>query len=128
MVDAEKRAQLDALRDHVARICAGNGVLRDFRQLEPRPVPNAGAPEPLRPKGPHVPFGRWLLQQTGNNVSGSLDGDGGFRAELLAYAMADPRFPKEGSPEDVRKRLREVMADGDMFAAVDDAELDWACW
>jgi hypothetical protein len=117
-----KQATLAALREQVQAICTGNGRFQDVRDLDPRSQP-AVPNEPIKPNGPHVSFGRWLLQQTGNGLV-----DGGFRAELLAYAMADRGFPREGSPEDVRARLRAVMADGDMFAAVDDAELDWACW
>ncbi len=118
----EKRATLAELQRQANRICAGGGSFRDMREHEPRTQP-ALPREPLRPSGPATSFGRWLLQQSGNNL-----GDGGFRSELLAYAMADPGFPRDGSPEDVRARLRQIMADGDMFAAVDDAELDWACW
>lgn len=119
MLDPEKRAALEALQRQANLICAGRGAFRDVRQLEPRPVPGAMPAEPLHAKGPMNAFGRWLLQQTGAND---------LRADLIAYAMADRHFPKDGDPEAVRARLREVMADGDMFAAVDDAELDWACW
>ena len=34
-------------------------------------------------------------------------------------------FPRRGSPDDVRMRLNEMQADGDMHAVVDDAETDW---
>lgn len=61
-------------------------------------------------------FGAWLLAQK--------DRDGTL-GELIATAKKDPRFPKHGDPDAVRKRLQEGGADADMWAAVDDAELDW---
>jgi hypothetical protein len=64
-----------------------------------------------------VPFGDWLLQQRNRT---------GWVGDLVTSAKADPKFPKGGSPDDVRARLREVMAEGDMFEAVDDAEADWS--
>ena len=64
-----------------------------------------------------TPFGEWLLQQRNRT---------GWVADLVTAAKADPKFPRRGSPEDVRARLREVMAEGDMFEAVDDAEADWS--
>ena len=62
------------------------------------------------------PFGRWLLKQRdrGDWIDGVADA-----------ARADRQFPKDGDPEAVRKRLREMSADGDAFAAIDDAEIDW---
>lgn len=62
------------------------------------------------------PFGRWLLAQKdrGDWIDGVADA-----------ARADRQFPKDGDPEAVRKRLRELSADGDAFAAIDDAELHW---
>lgn len=61
-------------------------------------------------------FGEWLLSrpQREDAVAG-----------LVAAARADPRFPRWGSPDDVRKRLNEMQADGDMHAAGDEAETDW---
>jgi hypothetical protein len=64
-----------------------------------------------------IPFGEWLLQQRDRT---------GWVGDLVASARADPKFPKKGSPDDVRARLRAVMAEGDMFEAVDDAEADWS--
>jgi hypothetical protein len=61
-------------------------------------------------------FGDWLLAQKYPE---------GARAILIAAAKADPKFPRRGSPDDVRKRLNEMQADGDMHAVVDDAEADW---
>lgn len=61
-------------------------------------------------------FGAWLLTQRDRE---------GWVGELVKAARADPQFPKRGDPEDVRKRLRDTMAEGDMFEAVDDAETDW---
>lgn len=61
-------------------------------------------------------FGAWLLKQRdrGDWVDGIADA-----------ARADRAFPRNGDTEAVRKRLREMGADGDAFAALEDAELDW---
>ena len=61
-------------------------------------------------------FGQWLMAQ--NCRDGAI-------ANLVTAAKADPKFPRRGSPDDVRKRLNEMQADGDMHAVVDDAETDW---
>ena len=62
-----------------------------------------------------VTFGEWLLVQKG----------GGALARLIAAAKADPAFPQRGSPDDVRRRLQEMQADGDLLAVIDDAETEW---
>jgi hypothetical protein len=61
-------------------------------------------------------FGKWLLIQRdrGDWVDGIADA-----------ARADRTFPKNGDPEAVRAHLRKQQADGDAFAAIDDAESDW---
>jgi hypothetical protein len=61
-------------------------------------------------------FGQWLMVQT------ERDGPIGT---LVAAAKADPKFPRRGGPDEVRARLNEMQADGDMHGAVDDAEMDW---
>ena len=61
-------------------------------------------------------FGRWLLKQRDR---------GDWIDPVADAARADRQLPKDGDPEAVRKRLREMSADGDAFAAIDDAELDW---
>ena len=61
-------------------------------------------------------FGEWLLAQK--------DREGAI-ADLVRAAKADRAFPRRGNPDDVRKRLNEMQADGDMHAVVDDAETDW---
>ena len=63
-----------------------------------------------------VPFGRWLLIQ--RNRGDWVDG-------IADAARADRTFPKNGDPEAVRAHLRQQQADGDAFAAIDDAESDW---
>jgi len=65
---------------------------------------------------PAVPFGRWLLtkRDRGDWVDGIADA-----------ARADRTFPKNGDPETVRAHLCGQQADGDAFAAIDDAESDW---
>lgn len=47
---------------------------------------------------------------------------------IAEQARADRTFPKDGTPEDVRAHLRKLQADGDAFAAIDDAELDWVSY
>lgn len=60
-------------------------------------------------------FGEWRLAQKAECRM----------ADLVNAAKADPKFPRHGSPDDVRKRLNEMQADGDLHAVVDDAETDW---
>ena len=61
-------------------------------------------------------FGQYLLAQKSA---------GGALGALVLAAMADPKFPRRGSPDEVRKRLNEMQASGDMHAALDEAETDW---
>jgi len=65
---------------------------------------------------PVVVFGQWLLTQKDRT---DLVG------QLAAAAAVDRRFPRSGDPEAIRKHLSAMQAEGDMFAAVDDAESDW---
>ncbi len=65
---------------------------------------------------PAAAFGQWLLTQKDRT---DLVG------QLAAGAAVDRRFPRNGDPEVVRKHLSAMQAEGDMFAAVDDAESDW---
>lgn len=64
-------------------------------------------------------FGRWLIAQ--RDRGDWVDG-------LANAARADRAFPKDGDPEVVRAYLRKQQADGDVFAAVDDAEVDWLAY
>lgn len=66
-----------------------------------------------------LPFGRWILEQTER---------GGFVGQLASIAKSDRGFPRDGTPDAVRKRLGDTGADPEMFEAVDDAELDWVSW
>lgn len=61
-------------------------------------------------------FGLWLLRQRdrGDWINGLEDA-----------ARADRTFPKNGDPEAVRAHLRKQQAEGDAFAAIDDAEAEW---
>ncbi|QQV77607.1 hypothetical protein H5J25_02030 [Sphingomonas aliaeris] len=65
---------------------------------------------------PRMAFGKWMLMQRdrGDWIDGIADA-----------ARADRTFPKNGDPEAVRKHLRSQQADGDAFAAIDDAESEW---
>lgn len=73
-------------------------------------------PEPERTR---TPFGEWLLTQSGRR---------GWIGDLAKAAKGDRSFPKKGSPDQVRRRLQALGADGDAFEALDDAELDWASY
>jgi hypothetical protein len=68
------------------------------------------------PQEPRPAFGQWLVTQKDRS---DLVG------QLALGAIADRRFPRSGDPEAVRKHLSAMQAEGDMFAAVDDAESDW---
>lgn len=116
-------SKLDDLRSEVSRIASGGGSFQDFtksadfRAFVPappdsrlRPVESAASPEQ------RGAFGRWLLMQAGR---------GGLVGELAKCAIADRGFPKDRGLEEVRERLRVGQAEGDMFEAVDEAELDW---
>ncbi len=63
-----------------------------------------------------LPFGAWLVQQKDR---------GGLLGQLAEGAAADRGLSKASGPDQVRKRLVEQQADGDMHAALDDAEIDW---
>lgn len=65
---------------------------------------------------PKPAFGKWLLGQ--RDRGDWVDG-------IAEAARADRTFPKAGDPEAVRAHLRKQQADGDAFAAIDDAESDW---
>ncbi len=65
---------------------------------------------------PKPAFGQWLMAQKDRS---DLVG------QLAAGAVVDRRFPRNGDPEAVRKHLSAMQAEGDMFAAVGDAESDW---
>lgn len=62
------------------------------------------------------PFGTWLLQQRDR---------GDWIDDLALAARADRAFPRSGTPDEVRKRLADMGAEGDMFERVDDAERHW---
>ncbi|WP_240320787.1 hypothetical protein [Sphingomonas crusticola] len=69
---------------------------------------------PAAPVTPPPPsFVKWLLAQ---NKSGGAVG------ELAKAARLDPLFPKDGNADAVRARFNQAGADGDAFAALDDAE------
>jgi len=127
----ENASKLDELRAEVARIESEPGF--DFAASVPsqRPAPTP-APAPLPDELPPVvgqfddvaevdgarqPFGAWLLEQGQRK---------GWIADLAKWAKSDRGFPKNGSVEDVRKRLTAVYAEGDAYEALEDAELDWA--
>jgi hypothetical protein len=118
------RSTLEDLRREVGRIEHGGGAFQDiskvpdFRAFTPAPpdprLREAGRTKVGEERGP---FGRWLIAQE-TDATGLLAG-------LIAAAKADRKFPLDGDPNAVRARLNECGAEGDMFEAVDDAELDW---
>ncbi len=67
--------------------------------------------------GAPATFGRWLLRQADR---GDAIGD------LAKCAASDPGFPRDGSADAVSCRLNTVGADGDLHAALEDAELAWS--
>ena len=119
----DKHAVLENVCREIGRIAAGGGTSQeitstpDFRAFTPAP-PDSRLKEEGRTKvgEERGPFGRWLLTQPAE----------GMIAPLIEAAKRDPKFPRDGSPDDVRARLNACGAEGDMFEAVDDAELDWA--
>jgi hypothetical protein len=73
-----------------------------------------GDQERYRPK--REAFGRWLLAQRGH---------GNWVDDVADAARRDPAFPKDGSPEEVRKRMIDKGADSETLEALDDAERAW---
>lgn len=61
-------------------------------------------------------FGAWLLAH--KNKPGAV-------GDLAKIAVTDRAFPREGTPDDVRKHLNQLQADPMLFEVVDDAETDW---
>ncbi|MDB5733202.1 MAG: hypothetical protein JWQ03_3097 [Variovorax sp.] len=80
-------------------------------------LPEAAAPS--ADTGDREPFGRWLLSQQKRD---------GWIGQLAKAAKSDPRFPKLADPEKIRGYLSNLGADGDMFEAIDDAELEWLAY
>lgn len=121
-----QRSTPDDLRREITRILGRKGMPSDFghgadyRAFKPAApdarLRHAGRTATAAERGP---FGRWLLMQVER---------GGLVGELAKGAMADRGFPRDGDPEAVRKRLSILQADGDMFEALDEAELDWASY
>lgn len=66
-----------------------------------------------------LPFGAWLLAQ--RDRGDWIDG-------IASVARMDPLFPKNGDVDAVRARLEAKGADGDAFAALEHAELDWLAY
>jgi hypothetical protein len=118
----DKEAVLADLRREVGRIAGGGGAWQDITKPTDyrafTPIPRDGRLTAVgRTAAPaeRGPFGRWLVRQP----------EEGLRAGLVKAARADRQFPLDGDPEAVRLRLRACMAEGAMFEAVEDAELDW---
>jgi len=79
--------------------------------------PSYAVAAPTSPATPIEPvescFVAWLREQAKR---------GGAIGELAKAARLDPSFPKKGSADDVRARFGRLGADGDAYAALDDAE------
>ncbi|CAN5453493.1 hypothetical protein BH09PSE4_BH09PSE4_13780 [soil metagenome] len=80
-------------------------------------MPNLAAdPRYAKPK---PCFGRWLLDQAHrDDVIG----------ELAKCAKSDRRFPADGDANAVSRLLNSQGADPDMHLALEEAELDYACY
>jgi hypothetical protein len=65
-----------------------------------------------------IAFGAWLLDQVKR---------GDHIGALAKSAKADPAFPRDGSFEDVQARMEATGADGDAWAAAEDAEIEYLC-
>lgn len=76
---------------------------------EARTLPACAAPI----EGPRPCFATWLLGQSKS---------GGAIGELAKAARVDRLFPRAGDADIVRLRFDKVGADGDAYAALDDAE------
>lgn len=61
-------------------------------------------------------FGSWLMSQAKRDD---------WVGMLAHQAASDPRFPRSGDAHAVRAHLSTLQAGGDMFEALDDAELEW---
>lgn len=66
--------------------------------------------------GKKPPFGRWLMQQENRE---------GMVGELAKHAKADRYFPKDGGLKEAWGRLNAIQVEPDMYAAMEEAELDW---
>jgi hypothetical protein len=79
--------------------------------------PSYAVAAPTLPAAPIQPvrpcFVAWLREQSKS---------GGAIGELAKAARLDPSFPKKGSADDVRARFGRLGADGDAYAALEDAE------
>ena len=87
------------------------------RAPEVAPVATPPPPSPPPPQAP-IPetrpcFVTWLVGQIKS---------GGAIGELAKAARADRLFPRTGSAEAVRARFGKAGADGDAYAALEDAE------
>jgi hypothetical protein len=123
MITEERRVALENVCREIGRIANGGGTFQDiskgvdFRAFTPvSPDPRGGDRGRTKVGEGRGPFGRWLVRQP----------EEGVRAGLIRAAKADRKFPLDGDADAARARLNECSAEGDMFEALDDAELDWA--
>ena len=65
-----------------------------------------------------LPFVQWFLKQRDKP---------GLIGQVAAGATADRSFPRSGHIDVVRQHLSSMQAEGDMFAALDDAQTAWVC-
>ncbi|WP_311269760.1 hypothetical protein [Sphingobium sp. WCS2017Hpa-17] len=61
-------------------------------------------------------FGAWLLRHAKRED---------WIGTLAKQAKSDPWFRAATTPNELRKRLQEAGAEGDIFEALDDAEVAW---
>lgn len=62
------------------------------------------------------PFGRWLIEQ---------DTRTGAIGELARHAKADRGFPRDADTKKVWERLNIMQVEGDLYDAMEEAELDY---
>lgn len=62
------------------------------------------------------PFGRWLIEQEKRE---------GAIGTLAQHAKADRGFPRNGTVKDAWARLNAVQVEGDLYDAMEEAELDY---
>jgi hypothetical protein len=116
-LDVRRAAAYEQLEFQIDELVA-SAVSRVTRLAMVRQAAPVDRPAPLTVVPPlaRETFGHWLLGQ--KNRGDGID-------ELATAARTDPGFPRNGTPADVRARLRRVGAPDDAFEQVDDAELCW---
>ena len=112
----ETKMTRDELMRQIERVPPDTDSFAAYRPPEATGLKRKQEHQRIAAQAERESFGRWLLAQV--DRGDAID-------DLAKSARADPAFPKDGDPEAVRTRLRALMVDGDVFAVLDDAEMDW---